>query len=508
MTGAANGANGAGESGAGAGPSFRVVIAGGGVSGLTTALRLVQAGRTKDGRRIEVTLLENRDRLGGNIRTEKVGEYVIDGGPDAWVTAKPHASALAKELGLADRLLGTTVANRRVLVLDRGRLHPFPEGMLLTIPTQVWPFLKTRLLSPFGKIRAGFDFLLPRRTDPSDESIASFVRRRFGGEVLRKIGGPLLGGVFAGDVEQLSIRSTFPQLVDLETRHRSLILGARADMKKRAAARKEGGGGPAPSVFHSFPGGLGEFAAALVKRIEESGAKIAMKTRVTRIERGGDGARGAAGAGAGARFRVHAEGADGPFAIDADAVVMATPGYVSAEALRELDREMSETLRDVPYGSSVVLGIAYPRANIAHPLDATGIITTDKPGVPIAAVTFLSSKWAGRAPDDGALFRVFMGGAGREDTLAMSDATLTSIAEKELATLVGARGSPTFVKVYRHERASAQPVLGHDMRVKRVRAREQQVPGLYVVGASMDGVGIPDCVRQANDLAKRVVEAG
>ena len=251
-------------------------------------------------------------------------------------------------------------------------------------------------------------------------------------------------------------------------------------------------------MFHSFPGGLGEFAAALVKRVEDSGATIKMKTRVARVERGGEGVP----------FRVHAEGADGPFAIDADVVVMATPGYASAEALKELDREMSETLRDVPYGSSVVLGIAYPRANIAHPLNATGIITTDKPGVPIAAVTFLSSKWAGRAPEDGALFRVFMGGAGREDTLSMSDATLTSIAEKELATLVGARGSPTFVKVYRHERASAQPVLGHDMRVKRVRAREQQVPGLYVVGAAMDGVGIPDCVRQANDLAKRVVEAG
>ena len=485
------------------GAAFRVVIAGGGVSGLTTALRLAQAGKTKDGRRIEVTLLESRDRLGGNIRTEKVGEFVIDGGPDAWVTAKPHASALAKELGLGDRLLGTIPENRRVLVLDKGKLHPFPEGMLLTIPTQVWPFLKTGLLSPFGKIRAGFDFILPRRTDPSDESIASFVRRRFGEEVLKKIGGPLLGGVFAGDVEKLSIRATFPQLVELEAKHRSLILGARADMKKRAAAAAErkkasgGAGGPPPSVFHSFPGGLGEFASALVKRTLELGATLKMKTRVLRVERGES-----------SRFRVQAEGADGPFALDADAVVMATPGYASADALKELDREMSETLRDVQYGSSVVLGLAYPRANVAHPLNTTGIITTDKPNVPIAAVTILSSKWAGRAPEDAALFRVFMGGAGKEEALAMSDASLTSIAEKELATLLGVRGSPTFVKIYRHERASAQPTLGHEMRVKRVRAREQQVPGLYVVGAAMDGVGIPDCVRQANDLAKRVIEAG
>lgn len=491
-------------------PALRVVIAGGGVSGLTTAYRLQKAGQTKDGRRIEVTLIEGRDRLGGNIRTERHGEYVIDGGPDAWVTAKPHASALARELGLGDRLLGTTAANRRVLVLDKGRLHPFPEGMLLTIPTQVMPFLKTRLLSPIGKVRAGFDFILPRRTSTADESIASFVRRRFGSEVLRKIGGPLLGGVFAGDVEQLSIRSTFPQLVEMEAKHRSLILGARADMKKRAAAaaaaKAEAGGaasagekkkGPAPSVFHSFPGGLGEFAQALAKKVEEDGAKILMKTRVTRVVR-------TSGA---ARFRVHAEGGEGPFAIDADVVVMATPGYASAEALRDLDREMAETLRAVPYGSSVVVGIAYPRANVAHPLDATGIITTDKPDVPIMAVTFLSSKWANRAPEDGALFRVFMGGPGKEDTLAMSDATITSIAEKELAKLVGTRGSPTLVRIYRHERASAQPTLGHEMRVKRVREREAQVPGLYVVGASMDGVGIPDCVRQANDLAKRILEA-
>jgi oxygen-dependent protoporphyrinogen oxidase len=472
--------------------ALRVVIAGGGVSGLTTALRLLQAGRTKDGRRIEVTILEGRDRLGGNIRTERHEGYVIDGGPDAWVTAKPAASALAKELGLGDRLIGTTPENRRVLVLDRGRLHPFPEGMLLTVPTQVWPFLKTRLLSPIGKLRAGFDFFLPRRASAADESIASFVRRRFGGEVLRKIGAPLLGGVFAGDVEALSIRSTFPQLVDLEARHRSLILGARADMKKRAAARKEG---PPPSVFHSFPGGLAEFAEALVKRVEEGGAKILTRTRVVRVESGGEAAR----------FRVHAEGPEGPLVREADVVVMATPGYVSAQALRDLDREMAETLRDVPYGSSVVVALAYPRANVAHALNATGIIATDKAENPIAAVTFLSSKWSGRAPEDGALFRVFMGGAGREDVLAMSDATLVSMAEKQLAQLVGTRGSPIFARLYRHERASAQPVLGHETRVKRVRAREEQHPGLYVVGASMDGVGIPDCVRQANDLAKRIL---
>jgi oxygen-dependent protoporphyrinogen oxidase len=154
--------------------------------------------------------------------------------------------------------------------------------------------------------------------------------------------------------------------------------------------------------------------------------------------------------------------------------------------------------------SSAVVGIAYPRANVEHPLDATGIIATDR-GSAIKAVTFLSSKWAGRAPDEGALFRVFMGGAGNEDALSMSDATLISMADKELVRLVGIRGAPMFAKVYRHERASAQPVLGHGTRVKRVRAREEQHPGLFVVGAAMDGVGIPDCVRQANELAKRML---
>ncbi|MBK8253487.1 MAG: protoporphyrinogen oxidase [Polyangiaceae bacterium] len=196
--------------------AFSVVIGGGGVSGLTAAYRLLKAGKNANGRPVKVTLIETRNRLGGNVRTERTGGFVIDGGPDAWVTAKPHASALAKELGLGDRLIGTTPENRRVLVLDRGRVHPFPEGMLLTVPTQVWPFLKTRLLSPVGKARAGFDLILPRKSTPDDESIASFVRRRFGSEVLQKIGAPLLGGVFAGDVEKLSMRATFPQLVELE----------------------------------------------------------------------------------------------------------------------------------------------------------------------------------------------------------------------------------------------------------------------------------------------------
>jgi protoporphyrinogen/coproporphyrinogen III oxidase len=479
--------------------SLRVLIGGGGVSGLTTAYRLLKAGRTKDGRRIEVTLLEGRDRLGGNIRTERHEGYVIDGGPDAWVTAKPQASALAKELGLGDRLIGTTPENRRVLVLDRGRVHPFPEGMLLTVPTQVLPFLRTRLLSPAGKARAGFDLLLPRRASEADESIASFVRRRFGDEVLRKIGAPLLGGVFAGDVEALSIRATFPQLVDLERRHRSLILGARREMKQRAAAQKAAGsgrsGGPPPSVFHSFPGGLAELVEALTKAVTAAGGTITTGARITRVEKGDA-----------ARWQVHVEGPEGSQVTPADSVVLAMPGHAASSVLREIDRDMAGDLADVPYVSSVVVGLAYPRSAVAHKLDATGVITTDKDDQPIMAVTFLSSKWAGRAPGDGALFRVFMGGAGREETLAMSDATLTSIAERELSLLVGTRGSPTFARVYRHERASAQPVIGHGQRVSRVRSKEKQHPGLFVVGAAMDGVGIPDCVRQATDLAKRVLE--
>lgn len=496
--------------------AFRVVIGGGGVSGLATAYRLLRAGRTRDGRRVEVTLLEGRDRLGGNVRTERHEGYVIDGGPDAWVTAKPHASALARELGLGDRLIGTTPENRRVLVLDRGRVHPFPEGMLLTVPTQVWPFLRTRLLSPAGKARAGLDLVLPRRAGEADESIASFVRRRFGDEVLRKIGAPLLGGVFAGDVEALSIRATFPQLVELERKHRSLVLGARREMRARAAARK---GGPAPSVFHSLPGGVGELIEALAKAVTDAGGKIATGTRVTRVEagpagggaggagEGGAGGAGQAAAGAGgARWRVRAEGPGGESILDADCVVLAMPGHAAAGLLREIDRDMAGDLAAVPYVSSVVVGLAYPRDRVAHKLNSTGVITTDKHDQPIMAVTFLSSKWAGRAPEGGALFRVFMGGAGREETLAMSDATLISIAEKELGKLVGTSGAPLFARVYRHERASAQPVLGHEQRVARVRAKEKAHPGLFVVGAAMDGVGIPDCIRQATDLAKRVLE--
>ncbi|MEZ4296381.1 MAG: protoporphyrinogen oxidase [Polyangiaceae bacterium] len=254
--------------------------------------------------------------------------------------------------------------------------------------------------------------------------------------------------------------------------------------------------GTAPSVFHSFPGGLPN-SWKRSRRPQEGGARVETGVRVVRVER----VERVEQAG----YLVHIVGAGGPSALQADAVVLAIPGYAAADALRELDRDMASDLRNVPYVSSVVVGLAYSRADIAHRLDATGIITTDKHEQPIMAVTFLSSKWAGRAPEDGALFRVFMGGAGREETLAMSDPTLISIAERELGKLVGTRGAPRFARVYRHERASAQPVLGHAQRVSRVRAKESTYPGLFVVGAAMDGVGIPDCVRQATDLAKRVL---
>ncbi|MBK8253486.1 MAG: protoporphyrinogen oxidase [Polyangiaceae bacterium] len=270
-------------------------------------------------------------------------------------------------------------------------------------------------------------------------------------------------------------------------------------MKQRAAKSK---GGPPPSVFHSFPNGLGEFVDALVKAVRDLGADVRTETRIVRVEKI---ATDAAKQGNSARYKVHIAGPSGLETLECDAAILGMQGYAIADVIREVDDEMARDLGEVPYVSSAVVGLAYTRSSVNHALNATGIITTDKSDQPIMAVTFLSSKWAGRAPDDAALFRVFMGGAGREDMLSVPDAELIRIAASELQKLVGTSGEPTLARVYRHERASAQPVLGHDARVARVRAKEKAHPGLFVVGAAMDGVGIPDCVRQATDLAKRVL---
>jgi oxygen-dependent protoporphyrinogen oxidase len=519
-------------------PPRRVVIIGGGITGLAAAYRVLKDARSgrggSSGRAPVVTLIEGSDRLGGNIRTERVDGLIIDGGPDAFVIAKPHATALCKELGLGDRLVGTVARNRKVYVLYEGRLHPLPEGMFLTVPTDLVSTARTKLLSWQGKARAALDLTMPKEIPPGDESIGQFVRRRLGREVAERIADPLLGGIYAGDLDALSIRATFPQLVALEEQHGSLIRGVLAQRAAKAAAamtpggRAEGGlaGGPLaglfkkreapPSAFHSLAGGMGELVDTLAARIDELGAEIRMRTQVEAILQPGlqpgpqpgpgSAPRGLSSEGAAPRFTVRVLLPTGVHeSIPADDVLLAAPAYRAAEALRELDPELSSLLREVPYESTATVILAFPRSAVPHALDASGLIIPKLERRRILAVTFVSSKWEGRAPSGTALLRVFVGGHRDPRAIDQDDAGLIDLARSELRDILGVKGDPTLTRVYRYPRGSAQPILGHLARVAKVRARAALYPGLYLAGGAFDGVGIPDCVRQATEVAGRIL---
>jgi protoporphyrinogen/coproporphyrinogen III oxidase len=478
----------------------RVVVIGGGITGLTTAHRLLSTARQKGAPPFAVTLLEERARLGGNIQTERSGGFVIDGGPDSFVIARPHATALCRELGLGDRLISTTERNRRVLVRHGGVLHPLPEGVVLTIPTRVLPLVKSKLFSWPGKARMGLDLLL-RRGSAADPSIGEFIRRRLGQEALDRLAAPLLGGIYAGDVDGLSLRSTFPQLLEMEQKYGSLIRGALAQRAALAHGRAQGG--PPASPFHSLLGGMGELIDALAASIEKAGGDLRLGARVEAIGRAPSAQNGSSGSSS--RLAVRVATAGGSESLEADEVVVTTPAYVAADALAELDGELAAELRRIPYVSTATIALGYARADVPHALDAVGLIIARGEPRRALAATFISSKWVGRAPEGTVLLRIFVGGHRDPAAVALGDDDLVTLAREELGALLGVRARPITARVFRFERSNPQPVVGHGERVRTLRGIASRHPGLHLAGAAFDGVGIPDCVRQAGDVAARIV---
>jgi oxygen-dependent protoporphyrinogen oxidase len=463
------------------------VIAGGGVTGLTTAYRLLRAAQDAGGAPLHVTVLEARPRLGGNILTERRDGCVLDGGPDAFLAARPEASRLCKELGLGDRLIGTSAQSRKVYIRQDGVLHPLPEGLVLAIPTRVLPLARSRLFTWPGKARMGLDLVLPRRREADDESIGQFIRRRLGQEALERLAEPLLGGIYAGNVDALSLAATFPQLAEMEARHGSLIRGALA---RRVPPPKKGA--PPPSVFQSLVGGMGELIEALERAVLAAGGVIHTGAAVEAVTSGG----------ARARLAVRIAGDEAPLL--ADDVVMCAPAHAAAPALDALDGELAALLRGIPYVSTATIAVGYARADVRHPLDASGLIIPKGEGRRALATTFTSSKWAGRCPDDMVLLRVFAGGHRDPGALAQTDAEMVEMARDELGALLDIRAKPLLARVFRWDRANAQPSVGHPDRLRKMRAAAARHAGLHLAGAAFDGVGIPDCVRQATEVAERI----
>ncbi|HET9985804.1 MAG TPA: protoporphyrinogen oxidase [Longimicrobiales bacterium] len=493
--------------------SARVVIVGGGITGLAAAYRLHRL--LPDA---ALTLVEAEPRLGGKIRTERSNGFVLEAGPDIFLSGKPRGVGLCDELGIGHRLVGTRRETQGSFILRGGRLHPVPEGLTGLVPTRFQPFAETHLLSSVGKLRMLADLFIPPRRGDDDEALATFVTRRLGREAFEWLVDPLLGGIFAGDARQLSLAATFPHLRAQELEHGSLVRAALAARRQQARGRGNGADRAAPAKpgFVSFPTGLAELTEALEESLAPAvdfrRGVAALRIRDTRAPAqdavDADGIRRyytrpvtpRAETERPARFTVDL--ADGA-ALPADAVVLAAPAYAVAAMLEDTAPELAATLREIPYVTTATVSLAYRRDQVPHPLKGHGYVIPRAEGRPAQACTWVGSKLAGRAPADTALFRVFIGSAGRPLRADIDEVALVTVAREELRETLGVTAAPSLARGTLWDRALPQYTLGHLERVAAAEAHAAGHAGLYLAGAAYHGVGIPDCIASGEAAAER-----
>ena len=448
----------------------RIVIVGGGISGLAAAHRLIELRGSSAG----VTLLEAGPRLGGIIQTERRDGFLLERGPDSFISEKPEAVALAKRLGLESRLIQTNEQYRRSFIVRNGRLRAVPEGFQLLAPSRVWPFISTDIFSMAGKLRMAADLLLPRRraNGIEDESLASFVRRRLGQEALERMAQPMVGGIYTADPETLSLRATLPRFLDMERDHRSVILAMMRQGQKRGTS------GARYSLFLSFDGGMEVLVDALKRVIPN----VRLNTRVDAIQKSGNG------------WTIRTENGE---SLEADAIVLAVPAHVAAKLLA------NERLNAIKYASTATINFAYPRKAISHPLNGFGFVVPFVEKRSLIACTFSSVKFDNRAPEGHVLLRAFAGGALQPEMFASDD--LETRIEADLQELLGINGKPLFTEVSKWERSMPQYEVGHLDRVEAIENEVRALPGLALAGNSYRGAGIPDCIRSGETAAESLV---
>lgn len=466
----------------------RITVVGGGISGLAAAYEIQRQAR-EENLPVTVTLVEAENRLGGKILTENIDGLTIEGGPDCFIRQKPYAANLAAAVGLKDDLIGTNDDKRKTYVVNKGRLTPLPEGVMLIIPTKIWPFVTSSLFSWPGKIRMGMDMFVPSFKGSGDETVSRFVRRRLGDEALEKLAEPLLSGIHVSDPETQSLLATFPRFRELEQKHGNLILGMLAE-RKSTAKHRQNGAKPA-SIFQSLRGGLGQLPAALEAALSD--CVIYKGAKVETIERSGSGYRLSLSTG---------------LVIDADAVILAIPSYQAAALLEPLDPRTAAALTAINYVSTATISLGYRKADIDRALPGFGFVSPRQEARKISACTISSVKFDHRAPDDMILLRCFLGGPRHEDMVDLTDPEITQTARQELESLLGITAEPVVTRVYRWVKANPQYDLGHLERVDHIFSLvAAELPGIYLAGSAYRGVGIPDCVRQGTETAKQAISS-
>jgi oxygen-dependent protoporphyrinogen oxidase len=449
-----------------------VLIAGGGISGLAAARDLTRTGR-------RVRLIEARPRLGGVIETEQIAGMTVEAGPDSLLMTKPSAAALCDELGLS---LVPTLTPRTAYILRDGVLHAIPKGSILGIPATPDAIEQATMLSPAGRARLARDFTEPAAApgDADDDSIGGVVRRRFGDEAVRYLAQPLLGGIHAGDVERLSLRALFPRMAALDREPGSLL---------QALAGQRSNGAGEDGLFRSIPGGLGQLVDAIARQLPADA--VSLGTTVVKLDANALGGYMAT-LSTGER-------------VDTRAVILAVPAYTVAAIVASVDAPLAHVCASIPYSSSATITLAYRRDDVANQLIGTGfVVPRGEEATRLLAASWVTSKWANRAPADIIMLRAFAGGTLDRDLLDRDDADLITLAHTDLAALHGLRARPIVARVYRWMNAGPQYEVGHLTRLARIETRLTWHPGLFITGSAFRGVGIPDTVADARSVAEQV----
>ena len=475
---------------------MRTAIIGGGIAGLAAAYELELARRTDT--TIEYTLFEARERLGGSLASEIVDGAVLERGPDSFLTEKPAAAELCRELGLGGELVPSNDADRKTYIVVRNRLIPLPDGLMFLVPTKLVPTALTRLFSLPTKIRMGLELLLPPRPSNHDESVAALVERHFGCEVVDRLADPLLSGIFGGDSAQLSARTVLPRLVEMESEYGSLtrgMLAAHRKMRERARASAQNGkSGTLRSIFTAMRGGMQQLIDALTARLDP--ASVRLSAPVTGVEKTADG------------WKVSA----GSVAEFYDAVIMASPAWAAGALLGPVDTALGEELSGIPYSSSITVNLIYDEDQLGSLPDGFGFLVPVVEGRTMLACTFVHRKFLGRTPTGKAVLRAFLGGMKNEALMAAPDEALVATVRRELTEILGEKifspeAAPEHTQVSRWSRAMAQYAVGHQERIERINSRVAALPRLKLAGNAYDGIGIPDCIRLGRRAAKELIAA-
>jgi oxygen-dependent protoporphyrinogen oxidase len=473
---------------------MRIAIVGGGIAGLAAAYELEQA--RKAGKSVDYTLYEGRPRLGGSLASEIVDGTVLEQGPDSFLTEKPAAIELCRELGLDDDLLPSNDSERKTFILVKNRLVALPDGLMFLVPTKLIPTALSRLFSLKTKIRMAFELLMPPRPAGHDESVADLVERHFGHEAVDRLADPLLSGIYGGDATQLSAQTVLPMMVKMEAEHGSLCRGMLAAYSKmHATARAAGGQKRTPKpMFTAVRGGMQQMIDAIVDRLDASSIRLEMPVSGLRHS--------------GQEWIVENPAGKETY----DAVIMASPAWAAGVLLRQVDKDLAEDLSSIPYSSSITVNLVYDEKQLGKLPDGFGFLVPAVEGRSMLACTLVHRKFLGRTPKGKVVFRAFLGGMKNESLLTEDDEVLVATVRREFGEILGKdvfdpAAEPEQVRVSRWRRAMAQYAVGHKAKMERIQAHVSALDGLRLAGNAYDGIGIPDCIRLGRKAAKELVES-